>query len=229
MPAANNIKRKKPYAQEPGAYQLVSKARILILNPGETLFFEQFITGYGKISNAKIQSYISDDVFEQGESTVRHGGKFENDGKLNIFTGWGGQEHQVSPDGFHASIVSHDDYNTYFSDVDIEDEDKNRNRVLTEAVIGHAPFEYTLKTKKAAKPGLHHIDFYFTYYNGQSWTSGKERVEFRINSPFERYSSLLSGLAATALVVTILHDGLGPLLDTAHNVGKFVNCWRHLP
>ncbi|MNI87603.1 hypothetical protein D3C73_1448140 [compost metagenome] len=103
------------------------------------------------------------------------------------------------------------------------DADTQGGAIFTEVKMGKAPFEYSLKTRKNIQPGQHYIDFHFTYFNDCEWVTKKERLDFKVNNKFEQHSTLLSVLAALALIVTIAHDGIAPLFEFAHDIGKYTN------
>jgi hypothetical protein len=222
--------RSKAYAQKPGAYQIATQGANTTLNSGDTLKFKQFITGYGEMSNAKIQAYFSAEVFDEKHSTIRQGIIWEKRDGLAIPTGWGAHVDPLDSQGFcaqlHGGNFADYPYPAYVFD---SDTNPSSNRVLTELQGEYAPFEFSLKLKKNASPGIHFIDFYFTYFNGEVWTVSKERVEFKITNSFEKHSGTLSLLAAIALIVTIVHDGIGPLIETAHDLGIFISAWRFTP
>jgi len=222
--------RNKNNARHPGAYQLATQGSITTINAGDELNFKQFITGYGEISDAKIQAYFSAEVFDEDKSSVRQGLIFEKHDELHFPVGWGNTITKLDSKGFCAQLTGipfpEGGPPSFVFDSNV---DSSSNRIFTELEGDYAPFEFTLKVKKNASHGTHYLDFYLTYFNGQAWSISKERVEFKINNQFEKHSGLLSLLAAAALIVTIAHDGLGPLIEYAHNIGKFVSCWRLLP
>lgn len=224
------LPRSKANAQKPGAYQIATQGANTTLNSGDTLKFKQFITGYGEMSNAKIQAYFSAEVFDETHSSIRQGLIFEEGDGYKIPVGWGAHVDALDSRGYCALLngVHFSDY-PYPAYVFDSNTDPSSNRVMTELQGEYAPFEFSLKVKKNASPGVHFIDFYFTYFNGEAWTISKERVEFKITNTFEKHSGTLSLLAAIALIVTILHDGVGPLLETAHDLGMFISALRLTP
>lgn len=218
--------RSQPNADKPGAYQLATQVGTLTFKPGETLQFDQYITGYGEVSGAKIQAYFSPEVFDKEHCTVRHGLVTERRDGGHSPIGWGSQIDILDTKGFCSFLQGFKFYQgdtTCFFDLPGMDS----NRVFTEVAGEHAPFEFSLKIAKTAAPGMHHVDFYLTYFNGETWTVTKERMEFKIYNQFERHNGLLSLLAAIALVVTIGHDGVAPILELAHSLGKLVSSLRH--
>lgn len=210
-----------PNADKPGSYQIATLTKESILNPGDNFSFEHFITGYGEISGAKMQCYFSPDVFDHAHSTVDHSINQREIGNGQAQMYWGSIQTKIDPSGFASSLrgveVARWKQNTLFFDASEE-----INGVATERRygskegslrIGNAPFLYNLKTNKKIKPGDHHIDFYFTYFNGWEWICSKERVSFKINNMFERYATPLSIIATIAILLSIFKDGIYPILD----------------
>lgn len=220
--------RKYRNGDKPGAYQLASVIGETTINPGHTLKIKQFITGYGNINGAKIQAYISSDTFDKEASYIIHSasGKVLNDHTLELK--WGATTTPFENSEFRlmiGGISLHEGMPaTSFLDAD---NDSSSTYLISEKTLGNsAPFEYILKTKHKSNPGIHYINFYLTYYNGEQWTSSEEKIQFKINNVFEKYNRTLSLLAAIALIVTIIHDGLYPFLEVVHDLGKFIEHLR---
>ncbi|QHD06567.1 hypothetical protein PspR76_12900 [Pseudomonas sp. R76] len=103
-----------------------------------------------------------------------------------------------------------DDESTMIFDVE---QASKRPILASEKKLNHAPFEYTLKTKKALSPGEHYIDFYLTYFNGEKWITSKERVSFKIRNFFERHAKTISALAIIASISGIIRFLASPIYD----------------
>ncbi|MDZ3825868.1 hypothetical protein [Pseudomonas monsensis] len=209
-------------AAMPGAYSLATRAGESIINTGDTLSFEQYVTGYGEILNCKVQCYISSSIFDTEASYVTHSpyGELQESGQMAIL--WGAKTETIKNDVGYTCIME-GITTTYWEKPTLFFDTDSPGLLMTERKSRNAPFSYSLKTKNNIKPGTHYIDFYFTYFNGAEWHSKKERIEFKVNNSFEKHSTLLSALAAAALIVTIFHDGFGPMLETAHEIGKYVS------
>ncbi|MGB5954965.1 hypothetical protein [Pseudomonas sp.] len=204
-----------------GSYRTASRLHEGIINPGEFLNLSQYITGYGLAEGFKIQVYISNQIFDDSESYVLNGLEHLSSTKSKVFMGWGAKRSQVTGHNFKIMLAGVSVDGSKSSS--IFDTQKDTTFIMSEEDANlHAPFEYRLKTRNNAKPGTYYISFYLTYFNGEGWICEEERTSFRINNKFEQYSAALSFLAATALVVTIIHDGLIPLLDSIHELGKFM-------
>lgn len=204
----------------PGSYALASRVSETVINAGDTLKFEQYITGYGEIKKCKIQCYISSDIFDDTVSTVTN--SLAQRDNIELF--WGARRDVIGEPGYHCTCsglrADNWEEETLFFDAG------SHGMLLSEMKVTNAPFDYSLKTRNNIKPGSHYIDFYMTYFNGEEWKTSKERVDFRVNNSFEKHSTVISLLAAAALIVTIVHDGLAPLLETIHELGKYISA-RH--
>lgn len=201
-----------------GAYRLVSRVSESVLNPGDTLVIDQYITGYGDNSGIKIVTFPSQELFEESESSFRSGLRQNEQGWIQ----WG-HESEFMQNGGLSTIPSSMKNINWDAPAAIFDISENTNFVITERALGHAPFSYRLKLKKNATPGPHYISFNMTYFNGTEWVCQEEKTNFKVNNKFEEHSALLSTLALIALMVTIFSDGLVPLIKFLHGAAKFVN------
>lgn len=199
--------------QRPGSYRLVSRAGASNLNKGEMLSFDQFITGYGHASGLKIAYYFSSDVFNLEKSYYTY--KLGQDPHSGMPT-WGDSKNPISQVGTSITLGTHKDLNTweydsYFFNVNM---DGHSLAINTEVELGdHPPFSYRLVVDKTADAGNHSILFVLTYFDGEKWNNTEERVNFKINNAFEKHSTILSLLAAIALLTSIGNDGLIPLIN----------------
>lgn len=184
-------------AEKPGAYLLASRINSTVVDPGKYFEFEQYITGYGEISSAKLRCYISGDIFESGkDSILKHGleGNPQN-------TWFGNVEYALDSEGFMCHIKG---FNFPCGDsTPIVDHARNVPQVITEGKLKNAPFTYRLRIKKNVKPGDYRIDVYFTYFNGEKWQCSKETVAFKVRSFFERWSTQLSILGVIIAFTTL--------------------------
>lgn len=205
-----------------GSYRTASRLHEAVINPGDTLCISQYITGYGESDALKIQVYISNQVFDSQHSHVLNGLKLvEHEGPNALFA-WGATKTPITGHNFKIMVRG----------VNLDKPGKSSSTFDTlpgttyimseEDAGGFAPFEYVLKTQKNAKPGNHYLSFYLTYFDGEKWACQEEKASFKINNKFEQYGTHLSIMAAIALLVTIFHDGFFPLLESIHDLGKFM-------
>ena len=204
--------RSARHAEKPGAYQIATRTARTTLNPGEALKLEQYITGYGEVSSAKILAYISTDAFEKDETYVQHSLKQTvRDGK-QLFI-WGGCKSHIDESGLTLTlegIILNGEGESHFAFDNVLG--SGEPSLACEKKHTNAPFEYVLKTKADLSPGDYYIDFYFTYFNGEKWTTTKERIPFKIRNFFERHSKSISWLAIVASTLGIIKFAAAPLL-----------------
>lgn len=212
--------RGKKYADAPGAYQLATRVEHNVIDPGEVLNIEQFITGYGNIAQAKIYCLISSQLFDKERSHIKTGLQPNDDPEHPAPLRWGRDEHK--PDDMFVLALSGVrkegwDESTIFFDAPFPG-----NQIITERDLKGPPFEYSFKTHKHLKPGDHYIDFYLTYFNGEKWVSTKERISFKARNFFERHSKAFTSLAIIASICAILRFTGEPLatflMDYAHQI-----------
>jgi len=207
----------------PGDYRLATVISKTSLNPGELVNIKQYITGYGQIDGIKLVSYISSAIFDESASYMTSGfGRNKDNPSISTWgktkLGYSNSGLTLIPGGIKAP--------TWELPTFIHDMENNSNSILTERALPIAPFTYNLKLKPNAPPGLHYLSFYLTYFNGANWACLESRVEIKINNKFEQYSTPLSILAALALIVTIFHDGAIPILESIHELGKYIQMTR---
>lgn len=194
-----------------GSYSLVTVIKNPIINPGETISIDQYISGYGLGSGIKVVYYPSSEVFNAKQSKVSFWPKYNQEKPIT----WGGITGQ--PDEYGGTVIAGPMYRTDSGELVTfcdSEANSNKNSIITEKNLGgNPPLHYSFKTNKNAKPGTYKISFVFTYFNGENWQSSTEVVEFKIQNNFERFSTALSILAATALLITIFADGLIPFLS----------------
>ncbi|MEE4882398.1 hypothetical protein V2K29_01965 [Pseudomonas alliivorans] len=195
-------------ADATGAYHIATSINKSVIDPGDEVYIEQYITGYGSIFGAKLQTYISPGSFDMENSSIRSSLKV--DGKKLY---WGGDIAKLSELGFTcvmAGLSINDQPPTMFLDLIENDNISGMPVLITERKMGHAPFEYSLKTRSDIKPGDYYMDFYLTYFNGEKWHCVKERVPFKVRNFFERHSKAVSWLAITATILGILRLAIIP-------------------
>lgn len=208
-----------PNAENPGAYRLLSRIAENTYNPGDTIKLEQFITGYGANSGFKIICYMSDNLFDETQSKLFSG--LRPPTADTPMLRWGAEEIPISNGGysFTLSSMQNELWDRPAQTFDTKDQ---LNYVITERNLSGAPISYSLKLKKNVRPGMHYITSYMTFFNGHEWVCQEEKIPFKINNTFERYNTVIAALAAAALVVTIIHDGAVPMIDTFHDWGKAI-------
>lgn len=171
-------------ASHRGSYSPIVRLHNPAVDPGEQLFGEIFITGYGEITHAKLSFYPSPGLFDSSQSRITDGFRRTADGFA-----FGGQEHSVRDTGVTLALsgglkLPAWDKSTMFFDL-VEDE---MPQISTEASLkGAAPFQFTLQTTKHSRAGQYVLQFVLTYHNGAEWAQGHIAVPFTVRNLLQRH------------------------------------------
>jgi len=66
----DNKPRNGENAEKAGAYEQCLKLITPVIHPGDIIEIEQYFTGYGEISGAKIAFYPSSEIFDRDNSHI---------------------------------------------------------------------------------------------------------------------------------------------------------------
>ena len=191
MVVANTLLSRK-HADKPGAYELA----ILVSNPvvdgGDQLEIEVYISGYGSIDTPKIAFYPSPAIFDTSKSVVWHSLRRFQDGKL----GWGAQSSALDPTGCVISLsggLSLDEVpgkSSWFFDAHPSSE-PNNFQISTEVKHpeGKSPICLELALSQDAKPGPQGVNFVFTYFDGQAWQTKTATATFTVRNFYQRHET----------------------------------------
>jgi hypothetical protein len=189
---SNGPPRQGAFAKNPGKYEIVVRAVNQIVNPGGTVLFEAYITGYGEITVAKLYSSFPKDIIEIGENTyVTH--SLGND-NTNIY--FGARKETIDQAGNIMDLVGIKtekwDYSTMFIDFNLfsfkpKSALVQTRKILTESNINKSPVEFHLKTIKEASPGIYTFKFYLIYFNGSEWNISTEKIQIEVPSWLKRH------------------------------------------
>ncbi len=203
--------REAPFAECPGSYEPAIRIRNPVINPGETLEVEVFITGYGRIGPSKLAFYPSPGIFNDRDSFTCFGIKRDGD----LLT-WGARQEPVGEAGcvigLHGGVqVPEWDMPSFFVDLS----DQIPPQILTETSQVNAPISFSLSTLPDAAPGTYRVQFYLTYYNGNYWSVAKQDVSSGVRSLLQRYEVTVAVIAFIAAAATILSG----VVDIASHLG----------
>jgi hypothetical protein len=208
--------REKKYADSIGSYSLGIRVINPIVNPGEILKFELFISGYGRISTpGKIFMLPSSDFIDQDSdsSFIRCGAKFEKDSIRGEVWGFGGETYHIGNEG--ATLILGGPRNptweecSFFIDA-IREQDEFNNQILTEtrphlpSGSMNAPISGSLKISKNARSGSHSISFVFSYFDGSKWRSETCSGNLTIRSFYQRNEMLVWTIGLLAGICSII-------------------------
>lgn len=195
----NTVNCAKDYSDMEPSFSLAAPHNRPIINKGDTMEFEVYISGYGHIEN-KVKIYASlpiglvDGGTDYGH--IFHLG-FNGVGELikidipvntpNAFYIWLAniflKQMQTPNSDYHTDLI--------FSELS--------HRVSEEA---SAPISINIITSKNAPAGDNKIDLILTYSDGKKWYQDKQEIKFHINSIWEKYH--IYHVIATGVVVSII-------------------------
>lgn len=203
--------RHGPEADKTGSYEQVFMLHNPVIQPGDTLRLQQFVTGYGDIRYAKLVFYPPPEIFNSERSFVINGFRDEG-GKL----AWGGKKQPVHSKGFTSFLagVGSDKHHagwhvhTMFFDVHAP-EPGMQPQIATETSQEYAPFDYQLVTNQDILPGKYSLEFHLTYFNGAAWKTSSKKVDFSVQNWYERNEGFVKTIGlflAGVGVVRALYD-----------------------
>lgn len=196
------------FAGTPGHYELLIRNLNPVIDPGEYLTIEGYITGYGLIHASKLAIITSSEIFDKDLSKLSTGVKKEN--KKIVF---GGDETLFDSFGkvidFSGGLQSEKwEKQTMFFDLSERGETPI---ISTETKQITAPIYLKLKIKDEAKPGIYTIHFGFTYFNSTEWKSSRQDVEFAVRNILQRNEKTAWCVALIAATIAII-SGVSPIL-----------------
>jgi hypothetical protein len=214
------------YALAPGAYDLAIRALKPVINPGETVTLEVYITGYGIITGPKLSLTLPSRSVDTNESKILHGFKHPPEGQTVSMSEveYGHTESAMSEVGFNIQLagisgyiatdgtdINYGEY-TMFWDAIIPDHGGTPT-IASEMKRGEAPVYVRIKTTKAIAPGNHNLLFHFTYFDGERWQITNRSVSLFVRNWFQRNH----GITWTLGVVVALFAALSLLINIVAN------------
>ncbi len=199
-------------ANAPGSYGIAVRLDKYLVDPGERLRIEIYISGYGKISGCKLVTYPSPAAFDELHSWVRFGVR-NIDGK----TFFGGKEQLLDPSGNTIDIGSggmkRDDWleQTMFFDTR---ESGTTPQIFTETRqkpkndVSDGPITLNLKLNSKARAGTHSVQFVLTYFNGSCWATSTETVSFTVRTFYQRNELKIWLIGALIAVAGVILSGI---------------------
>jgi hypothetical protein len=195
--------QKAPTADKPGHYELAVRLKSSMLNPGELVQGELFITGYGRLDGAKLTFYPSSGVFAEGGMRITHDLRRAKGG-----VAFGGRTSTIPSDA-GCCVNLNEGWQlpgwkrpTLFFDTGGAPE---APQIATEATIqGEAPISFQLRIRRSARPGTYPLQFFLTYFDGESWQASVETVTFTVRTLVQRRETEIAIVAAVAAVVTVV-------------------------
>lgn len=208
--------RKAENAEKPGSYKQAFRIITPVIDRGDQIEIEQFFSGYGKIENAKLLFYTSDDFFDSKKSKI-----YASLGPKDGGIAFGVHSYEFESTGKHFDLSSGFRYKKWNDSSMFFDNSSSEMKapiISTEMKIREAPFKYSLLTKKSIKPGKYNIQFIFSYFNGEKWYTDSQIVEFKVRNFLERYDVPIGWVALIASSVAITTLAIIPLIKWIANL-----------
>jgi len=179
-----------PFGDKVGAYETIIRASKPIINHGDRVQFEIYISGYGQITNACIGIYPSWAIFDIAESKVRTG---DSD--------W------VPMDPL-AVIISLG--NESFFDA------KGKYQISTECRTppphSAAPINLDMKVGKKAPSGTYSMHVALKYFNGECWDTRTSSSSIHIRNFYQKHETLVWIVGGVAAFLSII-SSIFPLVQ----------------
>lgn len=210
------IPRSSRYFDKIGNYRLLVNSDITIADPGEPVFLQVNITGYGIFETGKIIFKPSYDFYDETRSYhfVGISETKDKNGKQELFFG-GEEKKKKMPDDGGLIIVLDSGVNFENKECTMIFDDQNqigRHVLVTEQQHGFPPITLLLHIKKNCRPGNHIMTFALTYFNGETWDGGNFDISIQVRNILQRnelllyFLTLLLTICGTiASIMSILH------------------------
>ena len=200
--------RMKKYADDRGCYSIIVRTSSDVINPGETLILEIFISGYGVINKPKLVFYPSPNVVDSDNDESRILFDLPKELPKDRSLYWGSHPEKLHSDGGFLDLSQGIKTGKWSSPTiffDMNTENNIDTQISTEMLLGgNAPIQIYMKTKEKVLPGLHSIRFLFTYHNGSEWSNSEQTVDFTIRNIFQRNERWIISIGVIAALCAIL-------------------------
>lgn len=183
------------FGSKPGSYDLLIRVSNPILNPGDKVQFEVYLSGYGIIQAAAVFIAPSWSIFSREDSRVAIS--------------------DLPPDPWDRLGVVVSLNPASFSDA------KGSYQISTECNSPPPSYKPPISMDMAilpdAPPGTHSVHFILKYYNGETWNTKSTSVNFTVRNFYQRHETFvwsIGGVAAFLSIISIVYPFL-----------KWLYCW----
>lgn len=184
--ARTDMHSNSPLAQkfgtEPGAYELLIRVSKPILDPGDKVQFEVYLSGYGLVESACVYIAPSWSVFSVDDSKIA------------------AADTAPQPWDLLGTLVSFE--KGFIFDA------QGRYQISTECKTpppgSKAPINMDMKIRPDTLPGIHSVHFVLKYYNGETWNTKSTSVNFTVRNFYQRHETLVWAVGGIAAFLTII-------------------------
>ena len=172
------------HGEKAGAFDLVVRASRSMVNPGERVSLELFISGYGQIENACVGVYPSWLIFDIEKSYVciREEVAVPMD-PLGVIVGISDESFFDAKGAFQIST-----------------------ECKTAPPAAKAPISLDLQLDPKAPSGIYSIQFLLKYFNGESWDTRTYTTNITIMNFYQRHETVVWGFGGVAACLSIIKD-----------------------
>jgi hypothetical protein len=208
---SGKLPRMAERSTDPGAYQPAVRVRNPIIDPGETVEMEVFLTGYGDIVSSKLVIYPSPGVFDPVLSKIVHSIKMNEEGMMTF----GAVEDTFDDNGIALILNGGIKANGWPRTTMYFDSHSHDLQLVTEMIQENAPVFLKLNTINSVRPGTYQLQCFFTYNDGHRWNTVVHSSTFVVRNLLQRHEVLIAVIATIAAAVTIA-PAIPYLLGIAH-------------
>lgn len=178
----SNSRLAQQFGSKPGAYDLLIRVSKPILDRGDKVQFEVYISGYGLVESACIYIAPSWAVFSVDDSKIAVGDSL------------------LQPWDLLGILVSFDP--KAFFDA------KGCYQISTECKTpppgSKAPINMDMTILSVALPGIHSVHFVLKYYNGETWNTKSASVNFTVRNFYQRHETIVWAVGGIAAFLSII-------------------------
>jgi hypothetical protein len=188
-------------ADSPGNFELISRTSNTVIDPGDEIEIDIFITGYGQIKGGKLAFFPSGKILDVTKSKV-HSDLGKNGDEII----WGVKENYLNSQNTVIGLGGMQYENWQESTMFFDAASGKTPVISTESILSNykPPFQFNLKTLDNINPGNYNLNFTFTYHNSVEWKSSNLSVAFTVRNILQRNESLISWIAFFGVVVSII-------------------------
>ena len=175
----------KQFGSKPGSYDLLIRVSKPILDPGDKVHVDVYISGYGNIKSTSVYIMPSWSIFSIDDSKIATGNS---------------DAQKWDP---LSELVSIGDQNFF----DLYPDQPNKYMISSEinwAPGSKAPINFDLKINPETLPGIYSINFILKYYNGERWVTKSTSINVTVRNFYQRNEIPVWVVGGTAAFLSII-------------------------
>lgn len=192
------------HAAEPGKYYPATRIDRPVVDPGEMVRVQVYISGYGRILGSKLHFAPPLNLLNSQDSRIRTDLKMENgDFKFGARTMMLDEAGSVLALNGGISFGGQPERTNYFDAVPASADVVPP--ISTEQVWGDHTFaDYLLAIRKDARPNTYALFLTLTYFNGAEWQIAQHTFSITVRNFYQRRETAIAAVAVAAAAATVL-------------------------